>query len=240
MRLTIVEGRPRARPRAETLRARSLGLLALAGLGLTMQLLDVPLPLIARAAATLAPLALGGLGILFLLRALAEGAHLRTTASVARQLQAAVPSDFSLLPRYLPRDSGDGEVDLVVIGPTGVFVIDVRDLPGDVVCYQDVWYRRSEKRSLRLADSPSRLARWNALRVRGDLANGGFAKTSVQPLVLIASGHLADVASACVPVVEGVPALAAHLTHKNGRSISLERAHALAGALRAPQLPKAS
>lgn len=239
MRLTIIEKRPRARPRAEALRTRGLALVAVA-FATAVVLQEVQLAAPARTVALVLPLAVLAAGALLLLRSLDESAHVRATERVARQLRAALPDDCVVLPRYLPRDSGDGEVDLVVVGPPGVFAIEVRDLPGDVVCYQDVWYQRGERRSQRLAESPSRVARWNASRVRGDLANGGFAKTAVEPVVVIARGHLVDVASACVPVVEGVPALAAHLAHRNGTAISLQRAQAITEALRGLQLAAAS
>lgn len=234
MRLTMVAERPRARTRFDMLLARGLALIAVA-LAAAVFLYQAGLGL----ALAVAPLVLLVPGVVFLLRSLDERRHVEDADRVARQLRAVLGDDFAVLSRYRPREGEDREVDVVVVGPTGVFAVEVRDLPGDLVCYQDVWYRRGERQSARLPDSPSRIARWNASRVRGDIATRGFAKTSVEPVVLVARGHLVDVASACVPVVEGVAALVAHLAHRNGTAISPQLAQAITEALRAQEPARA-
>ncbi len=91
------------------------------------------------------------------------------------------PEDYVVLTRYLPRDGSDDEVPVVVVGPHGVLVIEPCDDEGDLVCYQDHWYRRTALGgSHAMHDSPSNRARWNAARVKADLASGGFIYTSVE------------------------------------------------------------
>ena len=55
--------------------------------------------------------------------------------------------------------------------------------------------------------SPSQRARWNAARVRSDIATGGFVRTSVEPLVVFTSASLGDVSSSSVPALAGVDAM---------------------------------
>lgn len=230
MRLTMVAERPRARARFDMLLARGIALVAVALLAAAvLHLFGLP------PALALTPLVLLVPGAIFLARSLDERRHVEGADRVARQLRGGLGDDFAVLSRYRPREGEDREVDVVVVGPTGVFAVEVRDLPGDLVCYQDVWYRRGEKQSARLPDSPSRIARWNASRVRADIATRGYAKTAVSPVVLVARGHLVDVASACVPVVEGLPALVAHLAHRDGTAFSPQRTQAIAETLRAKE-----
>ena len=188
-------------------------------------------PGVADAILTLLPLLAFALGLRAFARALRQRGHERVARRLAAQLRKALPADFIVLPHYLPRDSGDGEVDVVIIGPTGIFAVEVRVAHGDVSCYQDVWFTTERGGSVRFEDSPSRTARWNATRVNSDVAQHGFVRTPVRPVIVFAKGRIADVASSSVPAVQGLEALAAHLAQPNGLAVSPQRARAIAKAL---------
>ncbi len=244
--VATIAARPRAARRSRrSLRAgifwTSLGLLAAAALheidaaAAADDLLERVLPsipdVLAEAIFTLLPLLPLALGIAAFRAALLERAHGRLAHRVSTRIRAALPADFTVLPHYLPRDSGDGEVDVVVVGPSGLFAIEVRSVRNDVACYQDLWFETGRGGSARLEDSPSRVARWNATRVQSDVALHGFVRTPVQPVVVFANGRIADVASSSVPVVAGIDALVAHLSRPAEAPVSPQRARAIAQAL---------
>lgn len=194
----------------------------------------------ADALLTLPPLPAFAFGVRAFGGALRQRGHAAAARRVAADLRTVLPGHFIVLPQYLPRDSGDGEVDVVVIGPTGIFAIEVRAARGDVACYQDVWFTSDRGGSARFADSPSRTARWNATRVNSDVAQHGFVRTPVRPLIVFTRARVADVVSSSVPALQGLDALAAYLAKPSGPTVSPLRARAIAQALDARALALAT
>lgn len=178
---------------------------------------------------TLAPLVPLFLGVRGLFRAIRERGHGRGAGRLAKHLRRSLPPEFTVIGPYLPRDSGDGEVDVVIVGPTGVFAIELQELGGALYCYQDAWYRAGRGRAVPLEDSPSRTATWHARRVGADVAGAGFTRTPVQPVIVFTRARLLDVATSSVPAVAGVEALVAHVTRPG--FASPQRAHAIAHVL---------
>src|SRR2546427_10788112 len=127
----------------------------------------------------------------------------------AEYLSEHLPEGYVVVPHYGPRDGGDDEVAMVVIGPPGVVVVEPHDEPGEVLCYEGHWYRKQRHGSGRRISgmSPSRRARWNAARVRSDIANGGSVRTPVEPLVVFTSASLGDVSSSSVQALAGMDAM---------------------------------
>lgn len=151
------------------------------------------------------PLALGVHGLAFALRLRAASALAdRTAAYLADHL----PEGYVVVPHYGPRDGADEEVPMVVIGPPGVVVIEPRDESGEVLCYEDDWYRRQKYGVGRRfhGQSPSQRARWNAARVRGDISVDPV-QTPVDAVVVFTTAHVAAGSSSCVPVLQGLPAI---------------------------------
>ena len=163
-----------------------------------------------------------------------HGPRARLAERAAAYLGERLSSDYTVMARYAPRDGAD-LVPLVVIGPHGILVVEPRDDEGALVCYQDHWYRRTGPGvSHPLSDSPSKRAHSNAVRVKGDVASGGFAYTKVEAVVVLTRGQPDDVGSSCVPVIAGMDALVHHLETHGQRDSSLEHTRALVGALSAP------
>ena len=159
----------------------------------------------------------------------------RLAERAAALLGERLSADYVVIPRYAPRDDSSDVVPLVVLGPHGVLVVEPRDEEGALVCYQDHWYRRSGAGgSHPLSDSPSKRARFNAARVKSDLASGGFIYTPVEGVVVLTRGQADDVGSSCVPVMAGMDALARHLEARAQRESSPERTRALVAALSGP------
>jgi Nuclease-related domain len=113
-----------------------------------------------------------------------------------------------VVPHYGPRDGAEDEVPMVVIGPPGVVVIEPRDEDGEVLCQDDLWYRKQKYGVGRRfqGQSPSHRARWNASRVRGDMSVDP-TPTPVEAVVVFTSAHIADVSRSSVPALEGLPAI---------------------------------
>ena len=163
-----------------------------------------------------------------------HGPRARLAERAAAYLGERLSSNYTVMARYVPRDGAD-EVPLVVIGPHGVLVVELRDDEGALVCYQDHWYKRTGPGiSHPLSDSPSNRARSNAARVKSDVASGGFIYTPVEAVVVLTRGQPDDVGSSCVPVVAGMDALVQHLQARTTRDSSSEHTQALVRALSAP------
>lgn len=180
------------------------------------------------------------------LPALALG--LRTLALTLRQRAASVladrtaaylsgnlPSEYVVVPHYGPRDGGQ-EIGVVVIGPPGVAVVESSDEAGEILCFQDQWYRRKKYGVGRRigGTSPSQRARWNATRVRSDIAAGGFIRTPVDALVVFTRAQLGDVSSSCVPAIAGMESAVDQLVRGARADASRDRTRALADALSGP------
>jgi hypothetical protein len=177
---------------------------------------------------------MGGLRSAFTALA-AHGPRARLAERAAAHLGERLSSDYVVLPRYAPRDDGSDPVPLVIVGPHGVLVAEPRDEEGSLVCYQDHWYRRTGPGvSHALSDSPSKRARFNAARVKSDLASGGFIYTPVEGVVVLTRGQPDDVGSSCVPVIAGMDALVRHLETHAQNDTSVERTRALVNALSGP------
>jgi nuclease-like protein len=159
------------------------------------------------------PLALGVHGLALALRLQTASALADRTAAY---LSDHLPEGYVVVPHYGPRDGADEEVPMVVIGPPGVVVvIEPRDEAGEVLCFEDHWYRKQKYGVGRRihGQSPSQRARWNAARVRGDIS-AETSRTSVEAVVVFTSAHIADVTSSCVPALEGLPAIVERLVGK--------------------------
>jgi hypothetical protein len=176
------------------------------------------------------------------IRGLALALRLRAASGVADRaaeyLEDHLSEGFVVVSHYGPRDGVDDDVPLVIIGPPGLLVVQPRVCEGELACYQDTWYRTRGSGKLRgrrlQGVSVSKLARWNAWRVRRDLARGGFLRTPVEACVVVMGARVGDVASSSVPVHEGLDALVSHLESRAELQSSPTRTRALAAALVRP------
>jgi hypothetical protein len=176
---------------------------------------------------------MGGLRSAFTALA-SHGPRARLAERAAAYLSERLSTDHVVMARYAPRDGAD-VVPLVILGPHGVLVVEPRDEEGGLVCYQDHWYRRTGPGiSHPLSDSPSKRARANAARVKGDLSSGGFIYTRVESVVVLTRGQPDDVGSSCVPVIAGMDELVRYLETHVERDSSIEHTRELVGALSNP------
>ncbi|MGH2450256.1 MAG: hypothetical protein ACRDGE_03090 [Candidatus Limnocylindria bacterium] len=151
-----------------------------------------------------------------LLQYVPAGRSRREAEAIARTLRERLGETVRVIAPYRPRDGGDRAVPLVLLGPLAVLVVEPCAAEGDLVCYQDHWYARRGTAQRRIDDAPSTRARWNAARVRSDIATGGFMHVVIDAAVVVTRGRVLDCASSCVPVLDGVEALAAHAAERCG------------------------
>src|SRR3989442_10505315 len=155
----------------------------------------------------------------------------------ADYLSEHLPEGYVVVPHYGPRDGGDDEVAMVVIGPPGVMVVEPHDEQGEVLCHQDLWYRKQKYGLGRRISgmSPSQRARWNAARVRSDIASGGFIRTPVEPLVVFTSASLGDVSSSSVQALAGLDAMIDRLVRSPRAHCAPARTRAFSDTLAEPR-----
>lgn len=155
----------------------------------------------------------------------------RLADRVALALKEQLPEDHLVLARHAPRDGGD-RVPVVIIGHDRLVVIEPRDDEGDLVCYQDHWYRRIVGGVAQsIGDPPSLRARANAARLRRDLGTGGYINVPIEPIVLLTRGRADDVRSSCVPVIAGIDPLIGYLRAHATSESSIDRSREFAAAL---------
>ena len=155
----------------------------------------------------------------------------RLAERVATYLRQQLPEDHVVIALHAARDGG-ARVPVVVIGRDRVVVIEPRDDEGELLCYQDHWYRSEAGRLTEtLSDPPSVRAHDNAARVRNDLGTGGFLNVQIEPIVVLTRGKPDDVRSSSVPVIAGLDPLVRHILTRRVSSTDRVRTLALAAAL---------
>jgi hypothetical protein len=158
----------------------------------------------------------------------------RLAERVAAELKEQLPDDHLVLARHASRDGGE-RIPVVVIGRHRLLVIEPREDEGDLVCYQDHWYRHIDGAMAQtIGDPPSLRAKLNAQRLRRDLGTGGFINVPIEPLVLLTRARPLDVRSSCVEVIAGVDPLARHIRELAEGAADPEHVRALAAALDHP------
>jgi len=92
---------------------------------------------------------------------------------VSKILSSALSDNYCLINNVMVSD-GYGNVDHVVLGPNGVFVIETKNYGGKIICYGDEWSRQyTSKKPGSLSrfihfelGSPSKQAKRNSMRIK--------------------------------------------------------------------------
>ncbi len=96
---------------------------------------------------------------------------------------------------------GAGNIDHVVIGPTGVFAIETKNIRGHFVCEGEEWFKVKNGR-IRRVRSFSRQAKRNALALRDFLRRHGCDQFVHGVVVLTNENCRVDLINPSVPVIE--------------------------------------
>ena len=100
---------------------------------------------------------------------------------VTKALSATLTDDYSLFDDVMLESMKGGNIDHIVVGPTGIFVIETKNFRGKISYYGDNWEGVGRK-------SPSRQARINAMAVRKILTSSDqkIGSLWVQGIVVLA------------------------------------------------------
>lgn len=93
-------------------------------------------------------------------------------------------SDEFVLLNDVMLPGGSGNIDHIVIGPTGVFVIETKNYSGKYVCYGDRWFFQGRRQKYDVS-SVSVQARNNARVLANLLHSSGFT-ADVNPIIVFA------------------------------------------------------
>ncbi len=81
---------------------------------------------------------------------------------VAKLLSNTLSDDYYLLNDLYLRDGG-GDIDHIVLGPNGVFVLETKNWSGSISCNGDEWQRAGKRN---FSGSPSRQVKRNAAKIK--------------------------------------------------------------------------
>jgi hypothetical protein len=136
---------------------------------------------------------------------------LKGEQQVAKTLKENLNDDYYLLnDAHFHDDYGD--VDHILLGPNGIFVIETKNWSGKITCHGDEWQRQNGRHN---TGSPSIQAKKNAAAVKRAFDGGSF-RPPVQAVVVFTNNH-ADlhVSNPGVPVVR-LPQLVGFVRSVNG------------------------
>lgn len=118
---------------------------------------------------------------LFLRRYHTWEAGIRGEREVVKALQELDDSHYLLNGIVLPR--GKGDIDHVLLGPKGVFVIETKNYSGKVICDGDNWHRRRQAGQRKTpVESISEQAKRNALDLDHFLKKKSRRNVDVTPI----------------------------------------------------------
>jgi hypothetical protein len=105
---------------------------------------------------------------------------------VTKLLRSSLSDDYYLINNL--RLPGYGDVDHVVLGPNGVFVLETKNWSGKISCNGDFWQRKGNRH---VPGSPSEQAKRNAAKVRYAIDASGNLPFSVwlDAIVVFTNNH---------------------------------------------------
>jgi len=142
---------------------------------------------------------------------------------VARLLTSTLSDDYFLLNDLYLRDSG-GDIDHIVLGPNGVFVLETKNWSGSISCNGDEWQRTGKRN---FSSSPSRQVKRNTAKIKQIIDNSPNLRSlgiSVESIVVFTNNHATlHVNNPAVPILK-LPQLPKHITlYRSPRSYSREQ-----------------
>jgi len=146
---------------------------------------------------------------------------------VIKLLNSKLNDDYYLINDLYLRN-GDGDIDHVVLGPNGVFVLETKNWSGNITCNGDLW-QRGDKRPL--DSSPSRQLKRNIARVKQVLDGSPSLRPLgiwVEGIVVFTNKHaILHINNPAVPILK-LPQLANYIVaHKSSNSYSRQQLEAI-------------
>ncbi len=146
---------------------------------------------------------------------------------VADLLTHTLNDDYYLMNDFYLRE-GAGDIDHIVLGPNGVFVLETKNWSGNISCNGDEWQRSGKKN---FSGSPSRQVKRNAAKIQQIIGGNPSLREMgiwVEGIVVLTNIHATlHVNNPTVPVLK-LPQLPNHLTtSRNSRNLTREQLEAL-------------
>jgi hypothetical protein len=152
----------------------------------------------------------------------------RGEKQVAKLLGSTLGDDYSLINSLYLRDGG-GDIDHIVLGPNGVFVLETKNWNGTTSCNGNVW-QRSGRRNFK--GSPSRQVKRNAQRVKRLIDASPTVRALgvwVEGIVVFTNKHANLRINNQTVTVLKLPQLPSHITtHQSPRGYTRQEIDALA------------
>ena len=149
---------------------------------------------------------------------------IRGEIEVERALKAL--NDSYILINNVRLPNGNGNIDHVVIGPTGIFAIETKNIRGNFICEGDEWYKIKNGK-VRKIRSISRQAKQNAYNLRKILRRYGCDQFVHSLVVLTYKNCKVDLINPSVPVIS-VENLAKFIERSKYR-LSKQKIHEIVG-----------
>ena len=146
---------------------------------------------------------------------------------VAKLLSSKLSDDYILINDLYLRDGG-GDIDHVVLGPNGVFVLETKNWSGSITCNGDQWQRLGKRN---FSASPSRQVKKNAAKIKRIIDNSQTLRPLgiwVEGIVVFTNNHAGlHLNNPTVPILK-LPQLPNHITtHGSSNSYSRQQLEAI-------------
>lgn len=146
---------------------------------------------------------------------------------VAKLLTSKLNDDYYLLNDLYLREGG-GDVDHIVLGPNGVFVLETKNWSGSISCNGDEWQRVGKRN---FSGSPSRQVKRNAAKIKQIIDNNPNLRPLsiwVEGIVVFTNNHATlHLNNPTVPILK-LPQLPNHIAaFRSSRSYSREQLEAI-------------
>jgi len=140
---------------------------------------------------------------------------------VSKLLNSKLSDDYFLINDLYLHDGG-GDIDHVVLGPTGIFVLETKNWSGDITCIGDEW-QRVGKRSFK--GSPSLQVKKNAAKIKRIIYSSQAFRSlgiGVEGIVVFTNNHATLHLNNPTVLILTLPQLLNHIT-ANGNSSRYSR-----------------
>jgi hypothetical protein len=110
---------------------------------------------------------------------------------VAKLLNDTLNDEYYLINAAYFRD-GNGDIDHIVLGPNGLFVVETKNWSGRITCNGDEWYRQNRHKKSDSASNPSRQVKRNATRVKNAIESSATLRPLriwVEGIVVFTNNH---------------------------------------------------
>jgi hypothetical protein len=146
---------------------------------------------------------------------------------VAKLLTSKLNDDYYLLNDLYLRKGG-GDIDHIVLGPNGVFVLETKNWSGNISCSGDEWQRTGKRN---FSGSPSRQVKRNVVRIKQIIDSSPNLRPLgiwVEGIVVFSNNHaVLHVNNPSVPILK-LPQLPSHIVgYRSSQIISREQLEAI-------------